>query len=120
MKRIVVYRCQNCGGAQRILEMPWVREFVLSCAGQLEVIHILRAFEDGEYGVCVVHCDPEACKTLEGSARAMGRIAYTRRLLQEIPIDEERLGSVRFEAGCDLEKELLDFFESLKRKEDNE
>lgn len=117
MKRIVVYRCQNCGGPQRIVEMPWVREFVLSCAGQLEVIHILRAFEDGEYGVCVVHCDPATCRTLEGSATAMRRIEYARRLLREIPIDEERLRSVRFEAGCDLEKELCDFLESLERKE---
>ena len=49
----------------------------------------------------------------------MRRIKYTKRLLQEIPIDEERLKSICFEAGCDLEKELLDFLEILKRKENN-
>ena len=116
---MVLYRCQNSGGPQKAVDIPGVREFVLSCAGQLEVIHILRAFEDGEYGVCVVHCDPQSCKTLEGSARAIRRIEYAKRLLEEIPVDGDRLKSICFKAGCDLEKELLDFFESLKRKEDS-
>ena len=117
MKHIILYRCQNCGGAGKNADVPWVREFVLSCSGQLEAIHILRAFEDGEYGVCVVLCDPAHCKTLEGSTRALRRIKQTEHLLEESGIDKKRLKTIQYAPGLDLPKELSDFLESLHKKE---
>lgn len=114
MKNIVVYRCQNCGVPGKIITVGWAREFVLSCSGQLEAVHILRAFEDGEYGVCVVLCDPANCKTLEGSPKALRRIQQTERLLIESGINPKRLKTIRYTEGLDLDQELAGFFEGLK------
>jgi F420-non-reducing hydrogenase iron-sulfur subunit len=114
VKHIVVYRCQNCGGPGKIITANWAREFVLSCSGQLEAVHILRAFEDGEYGVCVVLCDPANCRTLEGGPQALRRIQQTERLLTESGIDPQRLKTIRYSEGLDLNRELAGFFEGLK------
>jgi coenzyme F420-reducing hydrogenase delta subunit len=114
MKNLIVYRCQNCGGAAKILGNGSVRELVLSCTGQIEVIHILRPFEDGEAGVCVVHCDPEKCRTLEGSSRAVRRVNYAKKLLKEADIDEERVKSIFCTRETDLKKEVTEFAGKIK------
>ncbi len=116
MKHIILYRCQNCGGPKRIVTLPYVREFILSCGGQFEVIHALRPFEDGELGVCLVHCDPGKCKTLEGSARGLQRMRHAGRLLEEAGVPKNRLKTMLFEKGCDLEKALSDFRENITKE----
>ncbi len=113
MKQIVLYRCRNCGGTPKFFQDPRVREIVLSCSGQLEVIHVLRAFEDGAAGVCIAHCDPGRCKTLDGAPRAVRRIEYARRLLEEIPLDGGRLQAVRCRKGVSLKKEINGFLKKL-------
>ena len=114
MNNIILYRCQNYGGPEKKLALPYVREFVLSCLGQLEAIHILRAFEGGEQGVCVAICNPARCKTLEGSARAFRRIKLAEHLLIEAGIDKKRIMTIRFEPGIDITKELSDFHALLQ------
>ena len=114
MKHIIVYRCQQCGGRQKLFKENWVREFVLTCSGQLEPIHILRAFEDGELGVCVVHCQINACRTLSGAPAALRQVKYARRLLEEVAINPERVKTICFQPACDLPAELNHFLEHLK------
>jgi F420-non-reducing hydrogenase iron-sulfur subunit len=114
MKHIIVYRCQQCGGRQKLFKEDWVREFVLTCSGQLEPIHILRAFEDGEFGVCLVHCEAGACRTLAGSQAAIRHVKYARQLLGEVGIHPERVKTICFHPGCDLRIELNGFLEHLK------
>ena len=114
MKHIIVYRCQQCGGRQKLFKEDWVREFVLTCSGQLEPIHILRAFEDGEFGVCVVHCAASACRTLAGSQSAIRNVKYARQLLGEVAINPERVKTICFQPGCDLHVELNSFLDHLK------
>lgn len=114
MKHIVVYRCQQCGGPQKLFKENWVREFVLTCSGQLEPIHILRAFEDGEFGVCVVHCPPDACRTLSGAPAAIRQVQYARGLLEEVALNPERVKTICFQPPCDLRAELAGFLGHLK------
>lgn len=114
MKHIIVYRCQQCGGPKKIFKESWAREFVLACSGQLEPIHILRAFEDGEFGVCLIHCEPGACRTLAGCRAAMRQVKYARQLLGEVTINPERVKTICFHPACDLHAELNLFLEYLK------
>jgi len=114
MKHVVVYRCQQCGGQKKIFRENWVREFVLTCSGQLEPIHILRAFEDGEFGVCIVHCEASACRTLVGCRAAIRHVKYARELLGEVAINPERVKTICFHPGCDLAAELNIFLEQIK------
>lgn len=113
---VVVYRCQRCGGPGRILNEPWIRERVLSCGGQLELIHILRAFEDAADGVFVAHCDPDRCGSLAGSARAASRVESARSLLEEAGVRGGRLRALCCGPQHDLTGELRDFHDTLRQE----
>ncbi|NLB54606.1 MAG: hydrogenase iron-sulfur subunit [Lentisphaerae bacterium] len=114
MKKIVLYRCQMCGGQKKIIHEPWVREFILACGGQFEVIHALRAIEDDELGVLVAYCNPENCATLSGASILERRIAYTRTLLEEVGINSKRLKGLVCSETTDLRAELSAFCNELK------
>jgi coenzyme F420-reducing hydrogenase delta subunit len=116
LKQIILYRCQNAGGAKKIINLPFVREFVLACAGELTAIHVLRPFEDKEKGVCIVHCDPAKCQTLEGCSRALARIKQAQKLLEEAGVSGKRVLAVKYEPGLNLEKTLSSFQDSIAKE----
>ena len=117
---VVVYRCQRCGGPGRILNEPWIKERVLSCGGQLELIHILRAFEDAADGVLVAHCDPDQCGSLAGSTRAASRVERARSLLEEAGVQGDRLRALCCGPRHDLLHEVRGFSDTLRQKEERE
>lgn len=61
------------------------------CAGKVDVLYLLKAFETGFDGVMVVGCQEEACQDLTGNIRAKNRVAFTQGLLAEIGLEKERL-----------------------------
>ena len=63
----------------------------LVCSGKLQVSTILKAFEDGADGVCVVGCPANECHNLLGSQRAAHRVLAVRRALTELGVEAERL-----------------------------
>lgn len=67
----------------RIVELP--------CSGKIEIIYLLKLFEEGVDGVFLVGCPLSECHYLEGNLRAKRRIEQTRKLLKEIGIGSERV-----------------------------
>lgn len=65
--------------AVRIVRVP--------CAGRVDVIHILRAFEKGASAVLVMGCEDGACHHITGNIRATERVKHCRMLLQEIGLE---------------------------------
>ena len=63
----------------RIIQVP--------CAGQVDVFHILKAFEMGAAGVLVMGCEEGACHHIAGNTRAKERVRYCNTLLQEVSVD---------------------------------
>jgi F420-non-reducing hydrogenase iron-sulfur subunit len=63
----------------RIIEVP--------CAGRVDVIHILKAFENGAAGVLVLGCEDGACHHITGNTRAKERVKYSNMLLKEVRED---------------------------------
>jgi coenzyme F420-reducing hydrogenase delta subunit len=63
----------------------------LVCSGKLQVSTILKAFEDGVDGVCVVGCQVDECHNLMGSQRAAHRVLAVRKALSELGVEEERI-----------------------------
>jgi len=63
----------------RIIRVP--------CAGQVDVFHILKAFEMGAAGVLVMGCEEGACHHITGNTRAKERVRYCNTLLKEISAD---------------------------------
>jgi coenzyme F420-reducing hydrogenase delta subunit len=67
----------------RIVELP--------CSGKFDVLHALRAIEDGADGVMVVGCLEGDCHFLQGNINARRRVDYVAHLLEEIGLEKERV-----------------------------
>jgi len=63
----------------------------LLCTGKVEPIMILKAFEAGADAVFVAGCMEGECHFIEGNYRAKRWVKYTKKLLQELGIEPERL-----------------------------
>ena len=85
------YRAADLAGSKKEGYPPNIKICRLPCSGKLEVIHILKAFEEGADGVFVFACHPDSCRFLTGNVRAGKRIAYVHGLLEKIGIERERV-----------------------------
>jgi heterodisulfide reductase subunit A-like polyferredoxin/coenzyme F420-reducing hydrogenase delta subunit len=63
----------------RIIRVP--------CAGQVDVFHVLKAFENGAAGVVVMGCEEGACHHITGNTRAKERVRYCNTLLKEVSVN---------------------------------
>jgi len=61
------------------------------CSGRIDPRYILKAFEAGATAVCIVACPVNACKSMEGSARAGRRVELVRELMAEAGLDPNAL-----------------------------
>jgi len=96
--KIVAYCCNFCAfaaadlaGAMRVQYPPNVRIILLPCTGKIDAIHILKAFEEGADGVFVAGCMEGECHFMEGNIRAKKRVAYVKRLLEEVGTNPDRV-----------------------------
>ena len=58
----------------------------LVCSGKLQVSTLLKAFEAGADGVCVVGCPEDKCHNVMGSQRAARRTMAVRKALEELGV----------------------------------
>ena len=61
------------------------------CTGRVDVIHVMKAFESGTDGVCLVGCLEGDCHFLVGNIRARKRVEYAKQLLDECGIGRDRV-----------------------------
>ena len=106
---ITAFTCIYCGymaadtaGALRIKYPANVKLIRLPCTGKLDVRYILDAFEKGADGVYVVACPIGNCHHVHGNERAVARVEYTKKLLDEIGIGSDRLNIVFASGGMGL------------------
>lgn len=95
---IVAFCCHYCAftaadlaGTMRQQYPTNVRIVRLPCSGRADVNLMLRAFVDGADGVMVAGCEIGGCHFLEGNKRAVKRVAYAKKLLEEAGINPARL-----------------------------
>ena len=69
------------------------------CGGKLKVSSLLKAFEDGADGVCVVACPTDKCHNLLGSQRAAKRAGAVKKVLGELGLESERISMHHLERG---------------------
>ena len=60
----------------------------LPCTGRLEVPQLLEAFEQGADAVFVAGCMIDECHNLSGSRRASKRVGQTKKIIQELGMDQ--------------------------------
>jgi NADPH-dependent glutamate synthase beta subunit-like oxidoreductase/coenzyme F420-reducing hydrogenase delta subunit/NAD-dependent dihydropyrimidine dehydrogenase PreA subunit len=61
------------------------------CLSRVDVLDILKAFENGAQGVAIVSCAGDACKYREVMTRIRGRVKKAQDLLQSLEIEAARL-----------------------------
>ncbi len=95
---IVAFCCHYCAygaadlaGSMRLNYPANVKIIKLPCTGKVDIIYLLKAFEDGADGVYVAGCLEGNCHFTDGNIKAKRRIARAKKLLDEIGIGGERL-----------------------------
>lgn len=92
--------CSHEGKELQELGFPEnVRLHRVPCTGKLEVITLLKAFEDGADGVYIVGCPADGCHNVKGSKRAAKRVETVRQALNELDVEADRIRMYHLERG---------------------
>jgi len=96
--RIIAFCCSNCaaaaaGVAGRIgMSLPPNVSVVhVPCTGRIEVLHLLKPFEEGADGVYVAGCQEDSCRYMTGVVKAAKRVAHVKNILEQIGVEPERI-----------------------------
>ena len=69
------------------------------CSGRVDILHLLKAIEDGADGVYVAGCLEGECHYLTGNYKARRRVNYVKKTLEEIGLEPERVEMFNLSAG---------------------
>ena len=103
---IIAFCCRHCAyaaadlaGGSRLTYSSALKIVELPCTGRVDVLHVLRTFEDGADGVLVAGCLPGRCHYLKGNLHARQRVDYLHGLLADIGIEDGRLRMINVSAA---------------------
>lgn len=122
--QIVAFCCHYCAyaaadlaGTMRLEYPSNVKIIHVPCSGKVDIVYLLKAFEEGADGVMVCGCEEGSCHFLEGNFRAKKRVAYAKKLLKEVGIEEERLEMFNISAsqGKKFAQICQDITEKIKK-----
>jgi coenzyme F420-reducing hydrogenase delta subunit len=68
-----------------------IRIINVPCTGRVDILHLLKAIEDGADGTYVVGCLEGDCHYLTGNLKARKRVEYVKKLLEEMGIEPGRV-----------------------------
>jgi len=95
---IVAFLCNWCGyagadlaGVSRFQYPTSVKIIRVMCSGRVDPVFILKALENGADGVLVCGCHIGDCHYITGNLKAEKRVETTKKLLEAIGIDPNRL-----------------------------
>jgi F420-non-reducing hydrogenase iron-sulfur subunit len=95
---VVIFACQQAVPEPEALKALWGRSEVRfrvlpePCSSKLEAFQLLRTLATPVDLVWVIGCEESLCRFDEGSHRAGGRMAYTKKYLGEIGLEPARVG----------------------------
>ena len=76
-----------------------VKIIIVPCTGRVDVIHLLKALEQGADGVFVAGCLEGDCHYQSGNLRAKKRVIYVREILEKIGMEPDRVAMYNLSAG---------------------
>ncbi len=104
--QIVAFCCSNCASAAANvaegmkMTMPGnVKIIQVPCTGRIEVLHLLKPFEEGADGVYVAGCQEDSCQYVTGITKAAKRVAHVKKILEELEIEPDRIEVFNLSAG---------------------
>jgi len=75
----------------RLQYHPNVEVLQVPCTGRVDILHLLKALEDGADGVYVAGCEEGDCHFLSGNIKAKKRVEYVQKILEELGVEKERV-----------------------------
>ncbi len=85
------YAAADLAGSMRLSYPSSIKIVQVPCTGRIDVIHILRALEEGADGVMVAGCLEGECHFLTGNLKAKKRLMSVKKILEQIGIEPERV-----------------------------
>jgi len=65
----------------------------------VDIIHLLKAIEDGADGVYVAGCLEGECHFLTGNLKAKRKVQYVKKVLEDLGLEPERVEMFNLSAG---------------------
>ena len=95
-----------------------VKVIQVPCTGRVDIIHLLKAIEDGADGVYVAGCLEGECHYLTGNLKAKKRVKYVKGVLKDLGIEPERVEMFNLSAGegprfAEIAREMVDRIKTL-------
>ena len=119
--KIVAFCCSNCASSAADVAHKMgktlpenVKLVQVPCTGRVEILHLLKPFENGVDGVYVAGCQEDSCQYLSGITKARKRVEHAKKILNELDIEPERIDVFSFSAARG--QEFVDIaFEMIER-----
>jgi coenzyme F420-reducing hydrogenase delta subunit len=104
--KIVAFCCSNCAAAAATVADGMNRSFPANvkviqvpCTGRIEVLHLLKPFEEGADGVYVAGCQEDSCQYITGIVKATKRVDNVKRILEQLEIEPDRISIFHLSAA---------------------
>jgi coenzyme F420-reducing hydrogenase delta subunit len=95
---IIAFCCHYCAftaadlaGTMRQQYPPNVKIERIPCTGKVDTNLLLKAFVDGADGVIVAGCEIGSCHFIQGNVRAVKRVKFAKKLVEETGVNPDRL-----------------------------
>jgi F420-non-reducing hydrogenase iron-sulfur subunit len=95
-----------------------VKIIQVPCSGRVDILHLLRAIEDGADGVYVAGCLEGECHYISGNLKAKKRVQYVKKVLEEIDVEPGRVEMFNLSSGegpkfTQIAKEMVERIKAL-------
>jgi F420-non-reducing hydrogenase iron-sulfur subunit len=104
--KILAFCCSNCASAAAEIAhrmkktLPEnVKVVQVPCTGRVEILHLLKPFENGIDGVYVAGCQEDSCQYISGITKARKRVEHAKEILKGLDIEPERIDVFSFSAA---------------------
>lgn len=127
--KIIAFCCHYCAftaadlaGTMRQQYPTNIHIVRLPCTGKVHINMLLQAFVDGADAVMVAGCEVGSCHFLEGNIRAIKRVENTKKKLEEVGINPEKLEMYQIAAseGPLFAQKSKEFTDKIKNILENE
>jgi F420-non-reducing hydrogenase iron-sulfur subunit len=104
-REVVIYACQQAVPEPEAVRAAFgksgIRVQVVAepCSSKVEAFQLLRTLAANMDLVWIIGCPEDLCRYDEGSRRLGSRVAYTRRYLEEIGLEPDRVGRTLLTPG---------------------
>ena len=96
--QIVAFCCKYCAyaaadlaGSMRLDYPANIKIVQLPCSGRVDMLHLLKAIEEGADGVCVAGCLEGECHFVEGNLKTKKKVLAVKKILEAAGVEPERV-----------------------------